>query len=279
MTALRQLATILGGDVAGNGVVCPGPGHSPRDRSLSVILSPTAQDGFIANSFAGDDWRTCRDHVLERLGRARRPVVQKWTPVHADHSALAVRLFETAQDPGQLVRDYHGLRGLILPDDVAGRVVRFHPRCPFGQERRPAMILAFRDIRTDRLTGIHRVAIAPDGKKIGRMMLGTIAGAAIKIDPDDSVEQGLVIGEGYETCLAGRMMNFSPVWATGSAGGMAIFPALSGIDALTVLAETDDSGTNAAAVETCGRRWLAAGREVLRITPRIGGDMNDLVMP
>jgi hypothetical protein len=141
------------------------------------------------------------------------------------------------------------------------------------------MILAFRNIETNRLTGIHRVALAPDGTKIGRMMLGTIAGAAIKIDPEENVEQGLVIGEGYETCLAGRMMNFCPVWATGSAGGIAVFPALSGIDALTVLAETDDSGANARAIEVCGRRWLAAGREVLRVTPRTKGDMNDLVMP
>jgi putative DNA primase/helicase len=69
MSALRSMAQALGGDVAGASVICPGPGHSPRDRSLSVTLLATAPDGFIVFSHAGDDWRACRAHVLERLGR------------------------------------------------------------------------------------------------------------------------------------------------------------------------------------------------------------------
>ena len=69
MIPLRSLARALGGDVCGrNSVNCPGPGHSPRDRSLHVTLDPRAPDGFVAHSHAGDDWGECRDHVRQRLG-------------------------------------------------------------------------------------------------------------------------------------------------------------------------------------------------------------------
>jgi hypothetical protein len=66
MMDLRFLAHVLGGEVGGGQVSCPGPGHGPRGRSLSVRHSATALDGFIAFSHAGDDWRVCR-------AGARRP--------------------------------------------------------------------------------------------------------------------------------------------------------------------------------------------------------------
>lgn len=69
MGALHDWARRLGGEVSGRAsIVCPGPGHSRRDRSLSVRLSAEAPDGFIVHSFAGDDPLVCRDHVRERLG-------------------------------------------------------------------------------------------------------------------------------------------------------------------------------------------------------------------
>jgi hypothetical protein len=40
---------------------------------LSVCVDPHAPDGFVAFSFAGDDWRFCRDHIHERLGIAHQP--------------------------------------------------------------------------------------------------------------------------------------------------------------------------------------------------------------
>jgi putative DNA primase/helicase len=106
-------------------------------------------------------------------------------------------------------------------------------------------------------------------------MLGPVASAAIKIDGDDDVQQGLAVGEGFETCLAGRMLGFRPIWALGSAGAIASFPVLAGIDCLTILAETDDSGANARAAKACRDRWLSAGRELIIATPRVAGDMND----
>ncbi|MFZ3325662.1 MAG: hypothetical protein WA231_07105 [Methylocella sp.] len=62
-TRLRSWAQALCGDVSGSGVICPGPGHSARDRSLSVTPSVTAPNGFLVNSFAGDDPIACLDYV------------------------------------------------------------------------------------------------------------------------------------------------------------------------------------------------------------------------
>ncbi len=58
----------------GRQILAPGPGHSPRDRSLAVKLSPNAPDGFVVYSHVGDDWRACRDYVKQKLG------IPAWQP-------------------------------------------------------------------------------------------------------------------------------------------------------------------------------------------------------
>ena len=69
MSALRSYAARLGGDISGGQILCPGPGHSAADRSLAVRFDSKSPDDFAVFSFAGDDWRECRDHVRERLGK------------------------------------------------------------------------------------------------------------------------------------------------------------------------------------------------------------------
>src|SRR5262245_30680784 len=77
---LSSLARVLGREVKDNQVLAPGPGHSPKDRSLSVKLDPSAPDGFVVNSFANDDPLKCRDHVRDKAGlprfepKKRRPI-------------------------------------------------------------------------------------------------------------------------------------------------------------------------------------------------------------
>ena len=134
-----------------------------------------------------------------------------------------------------------------------------------------------RDISTDQPCGVHRTYLGRDGGKIGRKMLGRAKGAAIKLDPDDDVMLALHIGEGIETCLSARQKGFRPTWALGSAGAIAGFPVLAGIEAITIFAEHDDSGANRRAVDQCARRYLAAGCEVWVIDPP-RGDLNDLGM-
>jgi hypothetical protein len=169
-------------------------------------------------------------------------------------------------------------RKLVLPPDVSPQVLRFHHACPFEGAAHPCLLALYRDIVTDKPMAIMRTALTSDARKIKRAAFGPVAGASIKITDNADVAQGLTIGEGLETVLAGMMKGFSPAWALGSAGGIAKFAMLANVEALTILAETDDSCANARAVAECGDRWSAAGREVYRVEPLIGGDLNDVVL-
>src|SRR6188472_44687 len=78
----RSIARALGGEVSGPGsVVVPGPGHSRQDRSLSVKIDPAAPHGLLVHSFAGDDFKSCRDHVFAGLGLSSGLAVVRTTPV------------------------------------------------------------------------------------------------------------------------------------------------------------------------------------------------------
>jgi putative DNA primase/helicase len=279
----RTIAHIMRGDVSGrDSVLVPGPGHSPIDRSLSIKIDPTDPLGFRVNSFASDDWRTCRDYVAAALGlryeaaRVSTQVAAK--PQGEVRAALALKLWlDAISVVGTLAEKYLASRQLALPD--RHEVLRFHPSCIFGKgTRHPCMVALYRDIKTNEPKAIHRTALTPDGEKIDRKTLGPKAGCAIKLSADEDVAEGLTIAEGIETALAGMALNFRPAWALGDAGELAKFPLLAGIECLTILVDNDASGTGQASALECSRRWTGAGREVFRVVPTaVGQDMADIV--
>jgi phage/plasmid primase-like uncharacterized protein len=176
-------------------------------------------------------------------------------------------------------------RGIALDDVPDHGGLRFHPACPYGPGRViPCIIARYTDIGTGAPRGIHRRAIAA-GITPKTMTLGPAGGCVVRLWPDEDVTHGLVIGEGIETVLAAatriehRGTLLAPAWACGTAGNLDSFPALPGVEALTVLADADISGRGQEAAERCAQRWVAAGREVTVLTPRdLGIDFNDLVM-
>lgn len=285
---LATIARALGGQVAGRQVLAPGPGHSPKDRSLAVRLSVQSPDGFLAHSFAGDDWRLCRDHVAERLGLKRGVAKPLGAPEpqptaeaeQRQRMERAAAIWAEARDPrGTVVERYLQGRGLVLPDDVAIRALRYHPACPWRDEARgetirvPAMLGLMRNVLSDRVTAVHRTRLTPTGEKVDRRMYGVASGTAVKLDPDGAVVSGLAVGEGIETCLAGRQMGFRPVWALCSTSSITSLPVLPGVDTLTLFAEAGQGSERA--IEACAGRWQAARREVLVIEPACGSDLND----
>ena len=68
MLSLEFIAQRMGGEISANQVKCPGPGHSPRDRSLSIKIEPSAPGGLIVYSHAQDDNLKCKDWVFRKLG-------------------------------------------------------------------------------------------------------------------------------------------------------------------------------------------------------------------
>jgi hypothetical protein len=203
----------------------------------------------------------------------RSPIPKPKLPKPASDAAWAPIWRESVDPTGTLVEVYLRSRGLSLPDGVAGHVIRFHGSLRYDGERRPGMVCLFRDIHTDEPCGIHRTFLDADGTKIDRRMYGQAAGAAIKLDADENVMQGLHIGEGVETCIAAMLAGYRPTWALGSAGGIAKFPLLAGVDAISILTERNDNGANERAVDELNERW--AERDVFVIEPLIGDDIND----
>jgi putative DNA primase/helicase len=307
MIDLRGIANVLGGEVSGRQALAPGPGHSHRDRSLSICIEPNAPDGFIVHSFAGDDPLVCKDYVRERLGlpswqpgdnqdryidplRARksfdRSAINRDAgkrPPDDDEQLrinLARKIWNEAQDPrntlAQVYLNAH--RKLELDDDLAGDVLRFHPRCRWRDASNkvcyvPALIAAFRSIDNGTITAIHRIGLNPDGTKLGRMMLGIVHRAAIMLDP---IGPDLAIGEGIETCMAARQLGIKPTWVLGSTGSIAGFPIIDSVKRLTILGETDTASQDA--IQFCTQRWRKAGKRVLVAMPSVGDDLNDELM-
>jgi hypothetical protein len=159
-------------------------------------------------------------------------------------------------------------------------VLRFHPRCPFDGNSHPCVIALFRDVETDEVAGIHRIALTAKAEKIGRMMLGSWPQPrAIKLR---SGSDKLIVGEGIETALAGGTQRNSTgaVWAMGSANAIAQLPVIASVAELTILIDHDDNDVGPRSARACSTRWSDAGRTVILLTPRqIGADFNDLIKP
>ncbi len=128
----------------------------------------------------------------------------------------------------------------------------------------------------ERKVPCSRTFLDRDGRhRLDRKFLGPVGGAAIKLDADENVLGGLTIGEGIETCMAGRQIGLKPAWALGSAPAIASFPVLNGIEALWLLRELDSANMHAAIA--CKARWETGGREVFDHWPNVGDDMNDAI--
>lgn len=280
-----------GGWLASCPVRSHGRGRGDRTPSLRIIDGETQ---LLVHCHAGCDRRDVLDALRSRGLMARKEGVATANPTPprpkidgrdgADDNIRRIRyareIWETAGDPrGTLAELYLNFyRHLALDAPLAGRVLRFHPHTPWRDEntgkteRVPALIAAFRSIDDDEITAIHRIALNPDGSKIGKRMLGIVQRAAIKIDADVSDE--LAVSEGIENAMTARVLRIRPVWALGSAGGITKFPVLPGISSLRLIGER--CRVNADAVEMCGKRWRVAGRRVCVIVPPTGcKDLND----
>lgn len=281
---LRSIARALGGQIAGrDSVLVPGPGHSHKDRSLKGTFK--ADGSFSVTSFAGDDWRECKDYVRHRLG------LGEFTPAYARPARVIVATApedrERVNRAGSLWCEARPIDGTPAETYLArrgvcyhGEALRWHPSCPFGERvRHGCMIALVSNIITNEPQAIHRTAIDVNGRKIDRKAYGPIGGGAVKLTDDADVDRVLAIGEGIETTLSIRRLpdlSSMPAWSVLNANGMCRFPALPGIESVWIAADNDVSGTGQHAAHTAAERQFAAGIEVIILSPtRPGTDLND----
>lgn len=303
---LRSIARALGGEVSGSQILAPGPGHSPRDRSLSIRFSPGAPDGFIVFSHAGDDFKACRDYVRGRLGLPandwkrdrtdppKRPVARPVKTADDDNAKrlkIAARIVSElkpiAGTPGEVY--LHDIRKIDVAavKDVLSRTdaIGWHAAVLFREEGRPldgqrigCIIGVMTDPLTAKPTGaISRTYLAPDLMKVGKAKtLGSPAGI-VRLSHDADALEGLFITEGLELALAGMSKGVLPMWSIGSTAQMAKFPVLAGVERLTILADNDANGDGVKAGREVAERWRSAGREVRLWCHKAPGDLNDVV--
>lgn len=280
-----EITRALHGSWNGRYGLIPGPGHSPQDRSLCV--RDDENGGIIVHSFAGDDWRVCRDY-LKSLGfhidgkmdfRSPLPVTPP-PKQQAEDASYPLQIFNEARPVfGTIVETYLDRRCIRPIPDMP---IRYHPSCPRGNQRLPAMVALITDAVTSQPCGLHRTYLKPDGSgKVDdapdKAILGRAKGGVVRLSPGETVSYGLGVCEGIETGISILNFGWGPVWSALFSGGIAGFPVLGGIDALTIFADHDDNGAGQDAALRCAERWADAGREVIIRTPlKPGDDWNDV---
>jgi putative DNA primase/helicase len=267
---LREIVRRIGaGEIYANGraAVVPGPGHSLRDRSLSLRLSDDNERVFF-HSFADDPCREVMLHLglearhsQEASGEERRRQ-QKLRDEEArrrraeDQAFCSAMWAQTEPLEGSLAESYLWSRRLVIEDCPD---IRFHPAAPRAKPRpandprplptpHPAMLAAVRD-RNGASMGIHATYVALDGRgkafgpKHSRLMFGPMRGGCVHLAPAGRV---LGVGEGIETCLAYRARTGVPVWAALTTSQYATLQLPTIVRELVIAADGDPGGLTAA---------------------------------
>jgi hypothetical protein len=117
MSELHSWARALGGDVTGGGILCPGPGHTAGDRSLSVKIGRDGEP--ICYSHSGDDPILCKDFVREKTG------LKPFKPSGHAKASSAKRHFDYPDETGAILYQ-------VEREDFPGGGKRIRQRRPDG---------------------------------------------------------------------------------------------------------------------------------------------------
>jgi hypothetical protein len=283
-SSLAAIVRALGGDLYDGGyrAVVPGVGHSPADRSVSLLL---ANGRVVAHSFAGDDWRDVLDDLRARglIDAENRLVggqggLAPGRPSERERRAVAARLWAEARElPGTLgerhVRSRSVARGL-------SPALRFHADVPSAVYldrgvRRPALLAAIQD-PAGALTGVEVTYLAPTGDAarlaVPRKTVGVRpSGAAVRLDAPGP---RLLVGEGVFTCLSASEALGLPAWALLAVGNLRAWTPPPEVERVLIAADRGAPGEMGAAALARRLRFLGVQAEV-RPPPQGFADWND----
>ncbi len=293
-TDLKTIVRRIGaGDIynGGRSATVPGPGHSLKDRSLSLRVS---DDGgrVLWFSHAEDDPASVFRHLgidcaerekvspaeqrRRQEARAREAAVTRARKLGFCRDVWAA----TLPAPGSDVATYLASRNLAgaIPE-----AIRFHPAAPLAyptqekpQPRTAPAMVAIVTGPDGKSCGLHVTALAPGGRAKAsmhnpRLMFGDVAGGSVQLAPIPA-NGVLGVAEGIETALSYRDLTGVPTWAALSTAGLTRFVPPSGLSRLVIAADGDAAGLKAARelAERASRRV-----ECLIASAPAGTDWND----
>lgn len=252
---------------------CPECGRGPKDRTCGVTVD---ERGGVAHCFRCGYRETEHAGSLPGAAQAPRSAPRR----HETLSEFGEELWRACRPLGGDALAYLEARSCVVPPTDGD--LRWHPtlRHPPSGIVGPALVALVTDAIDGRPLTLHRTWVLADGTKArvepARMLLGghRKQGGVVRLWPDDAVTAGLGIAEGIESALS-LAHAVQPVWSCIDAGNLASLPVLRGIEAITIAADHDDAGIEAA--QACGERWATAGREVRIVLPEgYKADLNDV---
>lgn len=266
MSGASDLVSIverLGGQLYAGGTqaAVPGPGHSRRDRSLSLRLSDDGER-VIFYSHAGDSSREVMSylgiearHSDSRSSREERARLEKAREKErrrreAEDNAFCGAVWNTtAPVEGSPVARYLWNRGLVLGGSAP---LRFHPAAPRAKTpdagTASAMVALVQDFEGS-AKALHLTYVTDAGEKAfgdrSRLMFGATAGCAVRLSPI-SADGTLAIAEGIETAASYEILKAVPTWSALSSSGISNFILPAAVRHLIVAADGDQAGMTAA---------------------------------
>jgi hypothetical protein len=276
----REIDALTGGRSGTHNVPCPYCGwDKPHSTRLKIDRTLTRAEWRCF--YCGVSTTVTPEGVPSELEEAERKLTaEQRARSRARTRELALKLWDECEPikSDSLASVYLRARRLELPP-APDAVLRFHWRCPFGEKQRhPCMVALLRDVKTDKVTGIHRTHItsARHGEA-ERKALGELTGSAVKLWPLGDGDT-LAVGEGIETVLAAIKLGHAspPAWAMTVANNLSRLPVIDDVKRLTILADNDASGTGEKSARELRRKW-AHKEVVIRMPVETGSDFNDLL--
>ena len=289
--SLRDIVRALGGELysGGSRASVPAPGHSPADRSVSLLVS----DGrVIIHSFGEASWQAVRDDLLRRglidshgapvAGATFEPRSFAPPPPQTERVSRARTLWEEAAPVRPATPAWRHIRRRAITTSPLGLPsLRSHPQAPVSAYRgctmtRPALLAAIHE-RAGELTGVEITYLTNCGSRasamrLSRKTIGAIpAGSAVRLNP---AAASMVVGEGVFTTLSAIEHFGLPGWALLSTSNLRQWSPPEGVRMVVIAADRGVAGE--AAAEALRQRLAERGvTAVAKLPPKPFGDWNE----
>ncbi len=289
--SLRTIVQTLGGDLYDRGrrANIPAPGHSPRDRSVSLLLQ---DNRIIVHTFGDGDWRAVLDHLREHqlidaanaplsLGGAAREAAKAESHTDLERRDAAMRLWEAGRAVRSTPSERHcRLRGITrnLPGADA---LRHHSEAPIAayrqsRYRRPALLAGIQS-PDGHYTAVEVTYLAPNGRRaedlrLSRKTVGpSPGGCAVRLDP---AAPEMLVGEGVFTTLSASQRFALPGWALMSTRNLRVWTPPHGVRSVLIAADRGKDGE--ASADRLQQRLCEAGVAAsVALPPEPWGDWNE----